>query len=59
FFSKIEEGTEKRTSFERGFNPKNQSISFSNQYYLIAILFLVFDLEIVLAFPIPLSLFKS
>ncbi|RWS19057.1 NADH dehydrogenase subunit 3-like protein, partial [Leptotrombidium deliense] len=48
FFSKIEEGTEKRTSFERGFNPKNQRISFSNQYYLIAILFLIFDLEIVL-----------
>nr|YP_398821.1 NADH dehydrogenase subunit 3 [Leptotrombidium deliense]BAE47103.1 NADH dehydrogenase subunit 3 [Leptotrombidium deliense] len=59
FLSKEEESNSKNTPFESGFSAKNMSISFSNQYYLVAILFLVFDLEIVLTFPIPLSLSKS
>nr|YP_254686.1 NADH dehydrogenase subunit 3 [Leptotrombidium pallidum]BAD99506.1 NADH dehydrogenase subunit 3 [Leptotrombidium pallidum] len=58
-FSNQEQGGEKSNSFESGFDSKSMSISFSNQYYLIAILFLMFDLEIVLTFPIPFSLPKS
>nr|YP_398834.1 NADH dehydrogenase subunit 3 [Leptotrombidium akamushi]BAE47116.1 NADH dehydrogenase subunit 3 [Leptotrombidium akamushi] len=59
FFSNKEESYGKNSSFESGFDSKNLSISFSNQYYLVAVLFLIFDLEIVLTFPIPLSMSKS
>nr|ACY09454.1 NADH dehydrogenase subunit 3 [Macrocentrus camphoraphilus] len=48
---------EKNISFECGFDLFNSSrMPFSIQFYLIGILFLVFDVEIILMFPIINSL---
>ena len=46
---------EKTSPFECGFDPSGRSRrGFSIRFYLIAIIFLVFDVEIVLLFPIIL-----
>uniref|UniRef100_UPI00315CFBCE NADH dehydrogenase subunit 3 n=1 Tax=Ceratozetella imperatoria TaxID=3127034 RepID=UPI00315CFBCE len=50
---------EKETKFECGFNTMNMShIPFSFQFFLIALLFLIFDIEIalVLSYPMEISL---
>nr|AHX97870.1 NADH dehydrogenase subunit 3 [Proterops sp. QL-2014] len=48
---------EKMTSFECGFNKFNSSrLPFSIHFYLIALLFLIFDIEIILLFPMLNSL---
>ena len=59
-FSVHKPDSEKLTSYECGFSPiHNQTRTpFSIQFYLVAILFLVFDLEILLLFPIPVSLYQ-
>jgi len=48
---------EKLSSYECGFNPFEDSRSeFDVKFYLVAILFIIFDLEISLLFPFALCL---
>ena len=51
-FAKINYDNEKLSSYECGFDPFDSArLKFNIQYYLIAILFIIFDLEIVYLFP--------
>nr|YP_009488346.1 NADH dehydrogenase subunit 3 [Dictyla platyoma]AWD31605.1 NADH dehydrogenase subunit 3 [Dictyla platyoma] len=50
----------KMTPFECGFDPKSSSrIPFSIQFFLIGILFLIFDVELVMVLPIIITLKNS